>query len=525
MPALRWWQQGVIYQLLVPSFQDSNGDGFGDLQGILDRLDHLEWLGIGAIWLSPIYASPMAELGYDVSDFTAINPQFGSLDLFDQVLEAAHARDIKVILDWVPNHSSDEHPWFQESKSSRDNPKRDWYLWHDARPDGSPPNNWVSVFGGSVWHWDPHTEQFYYHTFLEKQPDLNLRNPDVQQAIYDAMRFWLRRGVDGFRLDALCLLMKHAEFRDNPPNPNYRPEADGPDEAVLPQYTRDQPEVHDIVAAMRRIVDEFGDRVLLGELYLPPERVVSYYGLEQPQLHLPLNMRFAWTEWNAEKVGAVISQYRVLLPEGAWPAWTISTHDCLRVAFRMSQSQARVAAMLLMTIQGTPTLYYGEEIGMKGVDIPAERAIDPQGQRTGRNRDPERTPMQWNDGPNAGFTAGSPWLPLEEHFEAANVAAQQADERSLLHLYRRLIALRRDEPALLQGTFEVIGADPPLLLYASRGPDRRLLIVLNFSQEEKTYALPDQQHGRILISTFLDREGEEVQELHLRADEGVVLVI
>lgn len=526
MTPLRWWQNGVIYQLLVPSFQDSNGDGYGDLPGILQRIDHLEWLGVAAIWLSPIYASPLIELGYDVSNFTEVNPAFGTMDDFDRLLAEAHSRGMKVLLDWVPNHTSDVHPWFQESQSSRDNPLRDWYIWKDPKPDGSPPNNWLSIFGGSVWEWDSHTQQYYLHTFLEKQPDLNWRNTDMQLAMFDAMRFWLDRGVDGFRLDALCLLMKHAEFLDNPPNLDFNAEIHGPDEALLPTYTRDQPESHDVIATLRRIIDDYDDRVLLGELYLPLESVVGFYGSPtRPELHLPLNMRFAWTSWSLEEIAPIIQQHFSLLPEGAWPAWTVSTHDCLRVAWRVPREQTRVAAMLLNTLRGTPTLYYGEEVGMKGVDIPADRAIDPQGQRIGRNRDPERTPMQWDDRPQAGFTTGEPWLPIGDDLATANVAAQRDDPRSLLTLYRRLIHFRRECRELLEGTFELVSTEPPLLAYTSRGDERQVFVVLNFSSEELTYAIPGDRPGRIVLSTFLDREGDEVREVHLRGDEGLVLML
>jgi alpha-glucosidase len=523
---LRWWQTGVIYQVLVQSYLDTNGDGQGDLKGLIKRLDYLQWLGVRAVWLSPIYPSPMAELGYDVTCYTDVHPLFGSLDDFDRLVAEAHRRELKIILDWVANHTSNQHPWFVESRSSRDHPKRDWYIWRDAQPDGSPPNNWVSVFGGTVWQWDARTDQYYYHTFLKEQPDLNWRNSDVRRAVYDAMRFWLERGVDGFRLDAACLMIKDDQFRNNPINPDYVEGKDGPDAELLPVYTRDQPAVHEITASMRRMVDEFDDRLLLGELYLPVEKVISYYGRQQPELHLPLNMRFAWEDWNAEALGKFITNYRRQVPDGCWPTWTLSTHDCLRIAFRVQGDQTRIAAMLLMTLGGTPTLYYGEEVGMRGVHIPASQARDPQGRRIGRNRDPERTPMQWDGGTNAGFTDGEPWLPIGRDVHTANVAAQADNPRSLLALYRRLITFRGDQPVLLAGGFELLSSENSLLAYRRYTNESSLLVVLNFTPKPQVYFAGDDFRGRLLLSTTLD-EGDRRydQQIELGGDEGVIVAI
>ena len=293
--ALSWWQEGIIYQVVVRSFLDTNGDGNGDLSGVINRLDYLQWLGVHAIWLSPIYPSPLGDLGYDLTDYTAVHPDVGTLEDLDHLLEMAHSRGMKILLDWVANHTSDHHPWFQESRSSRDNPKRDWYLWRDPGADGSPPNNWVSIFGGSGWTWDHTTEQYYYHTFLEGQPDLNWRHPEVQKAVFDAMRFWLDRGVDGFRIDATCLLVSDEQFRDNPPNPDFDPSTQLPDGALLAEYTRDQPETHAVLRMMRQVVDAYGDRVLLGEIYLPVDKLVTYYGSDEgAELHLPINLNLSW---------------------------------------------------------------------------------------------------------------------------------------------------------------------------------------------------------------------------------------
>jgi alpha-glucosidase len=525
---LSWWEEGVIYQVLVRSFLDTNGDGEGDLPGVIDRLDYLQWLGVRAIWLSPIYPSPLGDLGYDLTDFTAVHPDAGTLEDVDRLLEMAHSRGLKIILDWVANHTSDQHPWFQESRSSRDNHKRDWYLWRDPGPDGSPPNNWVSIFGGSAWAWDHTTDQYYCHTFLEGQPDLNWRHPEVQSALFDAMRFWLDRGIDGFRIDATCLLVADEQFRDNPPNPDFDPNTQLPDGALLAQYTRDQPDTHGVLRMMRQLVDTYDDRVLLGEIYLPVEKLVTYYGSDEgPELHLPINLQLSWEDWEADRLTAAIENYNNQLPDKGWPVWLISTHDSSRIATRAGDEGARVAAMLLMTLRGTPIVYYGEEIGMHDASISAEQAQDPQGQRTIRSRDPERTPMQWDHSPHAGFTAGESWLPVGSDYETVNVAALRDDPHSLLTLYRRLIMLRQDEPALVKGCYVPLPRQEPFMAYRRDSDDRQLLILLNLGPEPLTFNIAEQGgQGRLLLSTYLDREGEEVQEeVKFRGFEGVIIAL
>lgn len=521
-----WWQDAVIYQLLVPSFADSNGDGYGDLGGVIERLDYLEWLGIDAIWLSPIYPSPMRELGYDVADYYDVDPRFGSLETFDALVDEAHRRGIRILLDWVPNHTSDRHPWFVESASARDSARRDWYIWRDARSGGLPPNNWISIFGGSVWTWHEPTGQYYLHTFLAQQPDLNWRNPDVRAAMCDTLAFWLERGVDGFRIDAACLLIKDDALRDNPPNPDYRPGRDGPDNSLLPVYTRDQPGLHDVMALIRRTVDRHGpDKVLLGEIYLPIDRLVGFYGSpERPELDLPLCMLLAWTSWDASALGRTIETYHRKMPAHGWPASMLSTHDQCRVAMRTDGEQRRVAAMLLGTLRGTLSHYYGEEIGMRGVHIPPERAIDPQGRLTGRNRDPERTPMQWTaDAPHAGFTNGKPWLAVGADYKTANVAVERDDRRSMLSLYRRLFRLRREHPVLVAGRHVPVESTGSVLAYRRIDDDETLLVALNLGPKPVRIETGTKR-GEILLSTELDREGERcARAVRLRGDEGVIV--
>lgn len=521
-----WWQTGVIYQIYPRSFADSNGDGVGDLRGIIDRLDYLVGLGIDAIWLSPIYPSPMADFGYDISDYRDIDPVFGTLNDFDELLSQAHRRGIRVILDLVPNHTSDEHPWFVESRSSRSSPKRDWYLWRDPHPGGAAPNNWVSFFGGPTWEWDERTGQFYLHLFHRKQPDLNWRNREVREAIYNVMRFWFDRGVDGFRIDVLWLLIKDEDFADNPEEPPLQG-----DEYVY-GYIRpgfeDQPEVHTIVSEMRKVADEYSERVLIGEIYLPVERLVRYYGEDLSGIHLPFNFGLVtMSKWDAGLIRQVVTAYEEALPEGAWPNWVLGNHDKPRIVSRTGEDGSRVAQMLLLTLRGTPTCYYGDELGMRQSVIPEELTVDPQA-GAGSSRDGARSPMQWSAAPNAGFTAPdtTPWLPADMSFPVINVEAQNADPRSHLSLFRRLLTLRRKHPALHHGAWKIMETENDQLMMYLREHDRdRFLIVLNFSSAPLMIDVSHlSERGDVLCSTLLDRAGEfDLGHLTLRSHEGLII--
>ncbi|WP_164104370.1 alpha-amylase family glycosyl hydrolase [Candidatus Laterigemmans baculatus] len=521
-----WWQKGIIYQIYPRSFQDSDGDGVGDLAGIRNRLDYLEWLGVDAIWLSPVFPSPMADFGYDVSDYTGIDPLFGSMEDFDQLLEDAHRRGIRIVLDFVPNHSSDQHPWFIESRSSRDNPKRDWYLWRDPGPDGRPPTNWLSSFGGSAWTWDEKTQQYYHHHFLPAQPDLNWRNPQVVDAMLDAMRFWLDRGVDGFRLDVIWLIIKDEHYRDNPENPDFQ-EHEPPHHQLLATYTTDRPEVHDIISKMRKLLDRYDERMMVGEIYLPIERLVTYYGAHGTGVHLPFNFQLITLPWDARTIARAIEQYEAALPSHGWPNWVLGNHDQPRLASRVGMAQARVAAVMLLTLRGTPTMYYGDEIGMQNVPIPADRVHDPVEKNLpgiGMGRDPQRTPMQWNAAPQAGFSDHEPWLPIAADAAERNVTVARETPGSLLRLYRRLIELRQEQPALSIGSYSPLPTEGDVLAYVRREADHRFIIVLNLGSEPARVEPPLEICGSIALSTHLDREGEKVQGwIELRADEGVII--
>ena len=523
-----WWQKGIIYQIYPRSFQDSNGDGVGDLLGVLKRLDYLEELGITAIWLSPIYPSPMADFGYDISDYQNVHPLFGSLDDFDALLSAVHNRDMKLILDLVPNHTSDQHPWFLESRSSRDNPKRDWYIWQDSLPDGNVPNNWLSVFGGPAWEWDDATGQYYYHAFLKEQPDLNWRNPAVQEAMLNVMRFWLDKGVDGFRVDVMWHMIKDKNLRDNPPNPNYQPYM-ATYEQLLPVYSTDQPEVHELVRQMRQVTDTYQDRLLIGEIYLPINQLVTYYGIDGKGAHLPFNFQLLNLPWDARQIAAAIDQYEGLLPVGGWPNWVLGNHDQPRISSRVGRVQAWVAALLLLTLRGTPTIYYGEEIGMRDVPIPFDEVQDPQGLNMpdkNLSRDPGRTPMQWNKNLNAGFTDGKPWLRLDRDYPRHNVWRQQEDPFSILSFYKRLIKLRQQEPSLMVGDYIPVYSDNQLVAYIRQQEGcPRFLILLNLSHRPGYFKAKDSSlTGVVELATAPEWEGSLVNDtISLSGDEGILV--
>lgn len=524
----KWWQTGVIYQVYPRSFQDSNGDGVGDLKGIISRLDYLQWLGVTAVWLSPIYHSPMADYGYDISDYCGIHPLFGTMEDFDALLTEVHARGMKLVLDLVPNHTSSQHPWFLESKSSRDNPKRDWYIWKDAGENSNPPNNWLSVFGGSGWEWDEASGQYYYHAFLKEQPDLNWRNPEVQRAMLDVMRFWLDKGVDGFRVDVMWHMIKDEQLRNNPVNPNYE-EYMADYERLLPVFSTDQPEVHDIVSMMRQLLDSYPDRMMIGEIYLPISRLVAYYGNNGNGAHLPFNFMLISLPWKSEAVSSAVNEYEGLLPNGGWPNWVLGNHDQARITSRVGKSQARMAGMLLLTLRGTPTIYYGDEISMRDVPIPDEEVQDPQGlNMPGKHlsRDPARTPMQWDATAHAGFSEKKPWLRVSRDYIYRNVKEQQGRPYSTLNFYRRLIRLRQQEPSLMRGNYTPVFANHQVMAYmrGAEGYDR-FLIVLNFTHRPCYFQPPDFNFkGKVEVATIPQLEGETVENtLNLYGDEGVVI--
>jgi alpha-glucosidase len=471
-----------------------------------------------------VYPSPMADYGYDISDYQDIHPLFGTMADFDHLLHEAHSRGLKLILDFVPNHTSDQHPWFIESKSSRDNPKRDWYIWKDPSEEGGFPNNWLSVFGGSAWEWDEDTQQFYYHAFLKEQPDLNWRNPQVQDAMFGAMRFWLDKGVDGFRVDVMWHMIKDKQLRDNPPNAQYQPHMSTYDQ-LLPFYSTDQPEVHDIVQKMRKVLNEYEDRMMIGEIYLPIHKLVTYYGVDNSGAHLPFNFMLISLPWDALSIAAAVDEYEGALPENGWPNWVLGNHDQPRITSRVGMYQAKVAAMLLLTLRGTPTIYYGDEIGMRDVPIPFSEVQDPQGLNMpdkNLSRDPSRTPMQWTGENNAGFTEVVPWLRLDKAFSRHNVYLQKQDPYSMLTFYRRLIELRQSEPALMIGSYSPVYSDNQVFSYKRKHDEVEFLIILNFTHRPCYFK--HHVKGKIVMGTSPEIEGHMIDgHIDLSGDEGVII--
>jgi alpha-glucosidase len=535
-----WWRYGVIYQIYPRSFADADGNGIGDLDGITEHLDHLaghaDSLRVDAIWLSPFYKSPMADYGYDVADYRDVDPMFGTLGQFDTLLAEAHRRGLKVIVDFVPNHTSDQHEWFIESRSSRDNPKRDWYVWADPKPDGSPPNNWRSSFAevGPAWTMDETTGQYYLHSFMREQPDLNWWNPEVRDAMDDVLRFWLDRGVDGFRIDVAHRMAKDPELADNPLI-EVDAELRGSDrrEALLAasnggEDLRDQdwPEVHEILRRFRRTISEYDDRMAVGEVYLlDMPKLVSYYG-RGDELDLCHNFVFLHQPWKADAFRAVVEEFEGLLPEGTWPDYFLNNHDHSRVVTRYDdggngRARARVAAMMLLTLRGTPFLYQGEELGMRDGPVPPDRIVDVDG------RDPERTPMHWDASPGAGFTTGEPWLPIDPEHERVNAAAQRGDATSMLSLYRRLLQLRRGSPALRQGAYASLTSAPDgVFAYLRTTSDEQLLVALNMTSDPVRFAAtPQGAGGQLELSTDPGRHIGQVPlaALDLGPDEGVIV--
>jgi alpha-glucosidase len=534
-----WWQGGVIYQVYIRSFRDTNGDGVGDLAGVIEKLPYLEWLGIDAIWITPFYPSPMRDFGYDVADYTNVDPLFGDLETFDRLIEQAHRQGIKVIVDYVPNHTSSEHSWFRESRSSRTNPKRDWYIWRDPKDSrgapGAPPNNWLSVFGGPAWEWDATTEQYYLHSFHKDQPDLNWRNPAVKAAMFDAVRFWLERGVDGFRIDVAILIMKDPELRDNPPDPDPDPvwvRTMGQWATQLHLYDLAHPDVHGVYREFRQLLESYSDgqpRMSVGELHdRDPKIWASYYGAQLDELHMPFNFHLIGVEWNTALVRAIVDGIDAAVPAGAWPNWVLGNHDQSRIASHVGAAQARVAMLLLLTLRGTPTLYYGDELGMTNGAIPPESVRDPwELQVPGLGRDPQRTPMQWDASPNAGFCPPGvvPWLPIASNYTQVNVAAQASEPHSMLALTRGLLALRRASPALSIGEYRSLDGMPDgCFVYLRHVTNQHMLVALNFTDSAQVLDLPEAMRGTIRLSTYADRAGEAVGgQLRLRGDEGCVL--
>nr|WP_150126113.1 alpha-amylase family glycosyl hydrolase [Brevundimonas sp. LM2] len=504
-PQLEWWRGAVIYQVYPRSFADSNGDGIGDLPGITARLDHIASLGVDGIWLSPFFTSPMKDFGYDVSDYVGVDPIFGSIEDFDALVERAHALDLKVIIDQVYSHTSDEHAWFKESRRSQTNAKADWYVWADAKADGSPPSNWQSVFGGPAWTWDARRHQYYMHNFLKEQPQLNVRNPEVQQALLDAMRFWLDRGVDGFRLDALNFSMHDPKLTDNPPlvtNGKRTRPFDFQDKI----HNQSQPEIPAFLTRLRRLADSCGEatgraRFLVAEVGGDrANEEMKQYTQGDDRLHSAYGFLYLYADrLTPELVDGGPAMWPGVDGEG-WPSWTFSNHDAPRAITRWAEGRdetafAGMAMLLLMCLRGNVFVYQGEELGLPQAHVPFDRLVDPEAIANWPEtlgRDGARTPMPWQkDAVQAGFSSGEPWLPVDPRHAALAVDGQESDPQSMLHLTRRLIALRHSHPILRTGAMTMVSASGSLLQFQRGAGAETLLCVFNLGHEGEGWSLPE----------------------------------
>jgi alpha-glucosidase len=518
MPPVAWWRDGVLYQIYPRSFADANGDGIGDLRGVLDRLDHLEWLGVDGFWLNPIHPSPNADWGYDVADYTDVHPELGTLADLDALVADAGRRGLRVLLDLVPNHTSDRHAWFVESRSARDAPRRDWYVWTDR------PNNWVSVFGGSAWMLDERTGQYYLHNFLPEQPDLNWWSEGVRDAFDEILRFWFDRGIAGFRIDVAHALVKDRELRDN------TPAGPGDDERLQRIGQRldrsmNRPEVHDVYRRWRTLCDGHETQpILVGETYVVDvDRMAAFYGSGTDELHLAFNFSFVHAPFDAAELRTVVEATEQALPERAWPIWTGSNHDVPRFPTRWCDGDERLgrcALVALLTLRGTPVLYYGDELLLEWADVPREAIRDPVGLRRWPDdpgRDGTRTPMPWQPGDGHGFTRAGvrPWLPFGAP-GGRTVAEQRDDPDSALRLTRDLIALRRSRADLHSGSYASL--ETPDDVWAWRRGEGTA-VALNLSRREVELDLS----GTVLLSTVRERDGTAVAPLGLDPHEAVVL--
>jgi len=532
-----WWKTAVIYQIYSRSFFDSNGDGFGDLQGIIDKLNYLVDLGVDAIWLTPVYPSPDADYGYDTTDHCAIDPRYGTLDDFDRLLNEAHVRGIKVIMDIVLAYTSDQHPWFVESRKSRDNPYHDYYLWHDPASGGRVPNNWLSMFGGKAWEYVPELGQYYYHYFYKQQPDPNWRHPEVRRAQLEVFKFWLKRGVDGFRLDVFNLYFKDEQFHSNPPvtGENRFPGLEGLRPFAWQDhiYECDRPEMMPVLKEIRDILNEYPGSYAVGETLMPTaKKAAGYCGPDR--LHQAFNFKLLECPWSARRFLQAVLDFESAL-EDNWPNQVLGNHDRKRIAERYARgrddARLKVAAAMLLTLRGTIFIYYGDEIGMRDVHLKRSELLDPLGRHywpANVGRDGCRSPMQWDGSPNSGFSRCKPWLRVDNDYSIRNVAAYEKDGDSLLHFYRSLIGCRRQHPALLEGDFVPLTLSPKsVLAYLRRNRDETIMVILNFGHNTKSWQLEADSAGfkwEILVSTH-GRSGiaEPHKAFVLNGDEALVL--
>ncbi|WP_133501057.1 alpha-glucosidase family protein [Cognatilysobacter terrigena] len=528
MATKQWWRGGVIYQIYPRSFLDTNGDGIGDLPGIIEKLDYVASLGVDAIWISPFFKSPMADFGYDIADPRAVDPMFGTLDDFDRLLAKAHSLGVKVMIDQVLSHTSDEHEWFKESRQSRDNAKADWYVWADAKPDGTPPNNWLSIFGGVAWRWEPRRCQYYLHNFLSSQPDLNFHNPEVRAAQLDNLKFWLDRGVDGFRLDSINFCFHDAQLRDNPPKPEELRTgrgfaADNPYAFQYHYFNNTQPENLGVLEDVRRLMDRYPDAATLGEISSEDSLATMAEYVRPGRLHMGYSFELLTDDFSAAYIRGTVERLEASLVDG-WPCWAISNHDVRRAVTRWGGANgndvlARQLVALVCSLRGSVCLYQGEELGLPEADVPYELLQDPYGIAfwpTFKGRDGCRTPMPWNGGASAGFTDGTPWLPVAPTHRPRSVSTQQADPSSVLNAVRAFLRWRHTQPALVEGSIRFLDTPEPVLAFVREQASERLLVAFNLSAQPVTCTL-DVGTATTLDAPGIDTGGIDAGTLQLPA--------
>ncbi|MBP9690507.1 DUF3459 domain-containing protein [Candidatus Woesebacteria bacterium] len=521
------WRGRAVYQIYPRSFNDSNSDGVGDINGITAKLDYLKELGVTALWLSSIYCSPMHDFGYDISDYYRVDPLFGNLEDFDRLLKQAHKRDIKIMMDFVPNHTSQEHEWFKKSRESKTNSKRDWYIWKKPKANGGPPNNWLSQFGGSAWEFDEKTEEYYLHSFDVSQPDLNWRNPHVVSEIISIMRFWLDRGVDAFRVDVAYHLYKDPFFRDEPDNPQYKINVHSQYNSLSHIYTVALPETLEMLKKLNGVVDLYEDRFMVCEIYTFLKEIVNLYRIIDHQGFAPFNFSFLSLPWNAQAHKQFIDEFDEMVGNEYVPTYVLGSHDFPRIVSKLGEKQARTAAVLQLTLRGIPFIYYGEELGMKNREIPKDKIKDPIALNTSGTafgRDPVRTPMQWDTTQFAGFSGVEPWLPLETEFRSRNVAIEKQDSTSFLNLYTSLLKLRNTRASLTEGKYiPVAFSNPEIFGFFRRDAREETFVLANFSSAAQELELP-QGSWTILFSTDSTKGHKNVKNtLTLKPFEAVVL--
>jgi len=528
---LKWPLSSIVYHIYPRSLKDSSSDGIGDLRGIEEKLDYLLELGINAIWISPIYTSPMADFGYDVADYRDIDQMFGKMKDFDNLIKKAHDKGIKLMMDYVPNHTSSQHIWFKEASSSKNNPKRDWYIWADPKADGSAPNNWKSVFGGSAWHLDSKTNQYYLHSFYKDQPDLNWRNSDLEKAMLDVLRFWLDKGVDGFRVDAVDWVYKDPLFRDEPRNPNTLEGKHSEYDHILHTRTFGLKETISVMKKIVKVVKEYENTFIVAEAHLDLQAIIERYVSIGWRWYQPFNFSLINLPWKAEIHKQYIDEYDKALGDLYIPCYVLGNHDQHRVGTRIGVKQARIAAMLQMTLRGLPFIYYGEEIGMTDNHISAEQVQDPYeilSPKLGLGRDPERTPMQWDDSKYAGFSDSKPWLPINPNYTSVNVKSEEKDDKSMLSLYKLLIKLKKTNPVLHEGKYIALPhpADNVLAFMREKG-ESKILVLLNFDDKTKKISLPFKSAKIICDDTLTDKPGTilDLTDFNLEGNEGYILQI